>query len=99
MKKDIHPTYYENVVVHCACGNEFITGSTKKEIKVEICSACHPYFTGKEKFIDTAGRIEKFERRQKKARKKKEERVEIVDSAPETTLEASAESVNENIQQ
>lgn len=59
MKEKIHPAY--NVVaVHCACGNNFETRSTKKELKVEICSQCHPFFTGKQKFLDTAGRIEKF---------------------------------------
>ncbi|MGA9752577.1 MAG: 50S ribosomal protein L31 [Acidobacteriota bacterium] len=59
MKKAIHPAYHE-VTVTCACGNTFVTHSTKKELKVEICAACHPFFTGKQKFLDTAGRIEKF---------------------------------------
>jgi large subunit ribosomal protein L31 len=59
MKKDIHPEYHKTVV-HCACGNEFETGSTMKEIKVEICSNCHPFFTGKQKLMDTAGRVERF---------------------------------------
>jgi len=59
MKKGIHPEYYK-ALVHCACGNEFETGSTLKEIKVEICSKCHPFFTGKQKLIDTAGRVERF---------------------------------------
>ncbi len=59
MKKEIHPEYHKTLV-HCACGNEFETGSTIKEIKVEICSQCHPFFTGKQKLIDTAGRVEKF---------------------------------------
>ena len=59
MKKDIHPKYYK-AKVHCACGNEFETGSTREEIKVEICSKCHPFFTGKQKLIDSAGRVERF---------------------------------------
>ncbi len=59
MKAKIHPAYNE-VKVSCACGNTFTTRSTKKELKVEICSNCHPFFTGKQKFLDTAGRIEKF---------------------------------------
>ena len=59
MKKDIHPEYYK-AVVHCACGYEFETGSTQKEIKVEICSKCHPFFTGKQKLMDSAGRVERF---------------------------------------
>jgi large subunit ribosomal protein L31 len=62
MKKKIHPKYY-NAKVKCACGNEFEIGSTNKEIKVEICSKCHPFFTGKQKLVDTAGRVEKFYRR------------------------------------
>ena len=63
MKKDIHPTYYNEVKVKCACGNEFSLGSTKKEIRTEICSACHPFYTGKEKLVDTAGRVDKFKKR------------------------------------
>jgi len=60
MKKGIHPQYFEEAIVKCACGNEFKVGSTKKEIRVEICSKCHPFFTGEMKFVDTEGRIEKF---------------------------------------
>jgi large subunit ribosomal protein L31 len=59
MKKNIHPAYHK-ATVHCACGNEFETGSTMKEIKVEICSACHPLFTGKQKLVDSTGRVERF---------------------------------------
>lgn len=65
MKKEIHPKYYE-IVASCACGNSFPTRSTKKELKVEICSACHPFFTGKQKFVDSAGRLERFHKRYKK---------------------------------
>ena len=59
MKSDIHPDFKE-VNVRCACGNEFTSGSTKDEIRVEICSACHPFFTGKQKLVDSAGRVERF---------------------------------------
>lgn len=62
MKPGIHPEYHE-VEVRCACGNTFTTKSTKKELRLEICSACHPFFTGKQKLVDTAGMVEKFERR------------------------------------
>ena len=62
MKKDIHPNY-KKVAVRCACGNEFETGSTIDSIKVEICSKCHPFFTGKQKLMDTAGRVERFRRK------------------------------------
>ena len=63
MKTDTHPQYYTDAKVTCSCGNSFKVGSTMKEIKVEICSACHPYFTGNEKVIDAAGRVERFKTR------------------------------------
>ncbi len=59
MKENTHPSYQE-VTVRCACGNEFVAGSTMKEIRVEICSQCHPFFTGKQKLVDSAGRVERF---------------------------------------
>ncbi len=62
MRKGIHPEYIESSIT-CACGNTFTTRSTKKEIRVEICSQCHPFFTGKQKFIDSAGRVEKFRKK------------------------------------
>lgn len=62
MKEGIHPTRYKTKV-RCACGNEFETGSTMKEINVEICSVCHPFFTGKQKLVDSAGRVERFRRK------------------------------------
>ncbi len=71
MKKDLHPELFD-VTVHCTCGNEFKTRSTQNEIRTTLCSACHPFYTGQQKFVDTAGRIEKFEKRfGKKADKKK----------------------------
>lgn len=63
MKKDIHPNYFEKAKVSCACGNIFTIGSTKESINTEICSKCHPFYTGKEKLVDTAGRIERFKAR------------------------------------
>jgi large subunit ribosomal protein L31 len=62
MKPEIHPKY-QQVNVHCACGETFTTGSTRKELRVEICSKCHPFFTGKQKLVDTAGRIDRFQRK------------------------------------
>ena len=62
MKADIHPKYHECTVT-CGCGNSFVTGSTREKITVEICSACHPFFTGTQKFVDTAGRVEKFQKK------------------------------------
>ncbi len=67
MKPDIHPKY-RKATVRCACGNTFETRSTVEEIKVAICSRCHPFFTGKQKLVDTAGRIEKFQKKYDKAR-------------------------------
>lgn len=61
MKQDIHPTYHTDTVVTCACGNKFTTGSTMKEIRIELCNQCHPFYTGKQKFVDTARRVEKFQ--------------------------------------
>lgn len=75
MKKDIHPEYFKKAKAKCACGASFEVGSTKKEINVEICSKCHPFYTGREQLIDTAGRVEKFRARQTKAQPKKEKKV------------------------
>jgi len=69
MKTDIHPTYYQNATVVCACGNTFTVGSTREKIETEICSQCHPFYTGKGKLVDTAGRIEKFKARLEKKEK------------------------------
>jgi large subunit ribosomal protein L31 len=65
MKAKIHPQYYPNATVVCSCGNTFTTGSTRKELRVEICSRCHPFFTGEQRIVDTAGRVERFKKRYK----------------------------------
>lgn len=75
MKKDIHPEYFQTVI-RCACGNEIPTGSTKKDIRVEICSQCHPFYTGKQKLIDSAGRIERFRKKYEKFQQKKDNKKE-----------------------
>ncbi len=64
MKQGIHPTYNDKITVTCACGNSFQTGSTESAINVEVCSACHPFYTGKQKLVDVAGRVDKFRQRQ-----------------------------------
>ena len=69
MKKDIHPNYYPKAKVKCGCGNQFTVGSTKEKLEIEVCGACHPFFTGKEKLLDIAGRVEKFKARAAKAKK------------------------------
>jgi large subunit ribosomal protein L31 len=70
MKKEIHPQYFENAKITCACGNVFTLGSTREAIEVEICSNCHPFYTGNDKVLDTAGRVEKFKTKRAAAAKK-----------------------------
>jgi large subunit ribosomal protein L31 len=71
MKQNIHPKYYDNAKVTCACGNTFETGSILAEIKIDICAACHPFFTGEQKYVDTLGRVERFKQRQLASASKK----------------------------
>ena len=75
MKQEIHPTYFPQAKVTCSCGNTFVVGATKAEIKVEICGKCHPFYTGEEKLIDTAGRVEKFKTRRAAASTPKTKKV------------------------
>lgn len=77
MKKDIHPTYYPEAKVTCSCGNSFTVGATEPEIHVEICAQCHPFYTGEEKLIDTAGRVEKFKSRRAAAVPAKPKKVRV----------------------
>lgn len=70
MKAKIHPQWYPEAKITCACGNTFTAGSTQPELQVEICSACHPFFTGEMKYVDTQGRVEKFQAKQKAAQTK-----------------------------
>jgi len=72
MRKDVHPDYHQTTI-HCACGNVVEVGSTKKDIRVEICAKCHPFFTGKQKLVDTAGRVERFRRKYAKFEAQKNE--------------------------
>ena len=67
MKANIHPQWYNDAKVSCACGNTYSVGATKPELRVEICSHCHPFFTGEMKFVDTLGRVERFQQKQKAA--------------------------------
>jgi large subunit ribosomal protein L31 len=75
MKKDLHPQYFANAKVVCACGNTFTTGSTKEELHVEICSNCHPFYTGKQNLLDVAGTIDKFKKRSTKSAELKSKRI------------------------
>lgn len=93
MKANIHPTYYENAQVICACGNRFTVGSTLEVIHVELCNKCHPFYTGEQRFVDSASRIQKFQKKQQIAttyvskKKKKEEKQKQKDESPKTLRE------------
>lgn len=78
MKANIHPEWYPEAKVTCACGNSFITGSTLPEIRVEICSMCHPFFTGQQKLIDTLGQVEKFQKKMEVSKIKKAEHEQVI---------------------
>lgn len=96
MKANIHPTYYTDAKVVCACGNTFTTGSTMQNIHVELCYNCHPFYTGAQKFVDTASLIQKFQNKQQKAAqfkvtvKKKEDEKAAKTNAPKTLAEMLA---------
>lgn len=77
MKSQIHPTWFESAKVTCACGNTFVTGSSMEAIRVEICYKCHPFFTGQQKFVDTLGQVDKFQKKAQDSEKKKVEKAKI----------------------
>ena len=87
MKTDIHPDYVE-CAVHCSCGNEFVTRSTVPSLRVELCSECHPFYTGKQKLVDTGGRVERFQRRYAKSTREAHE----VERRPSKTEKANGDS-------
>ena len=90
MKKEIHPKWYKEAKISCACGHKFTAGAAVPEIKVEICSRCHPFYTGQERLVDTAGRVEKFEKKmaaKTQRPKKRKERQEKVNEQPKTLKE------------
>ena len=78
MKQDIHPQWYSDTKVTCACGNTFTTGSTVAQIHVELCSNCHPFYTGTQKFVDTLGQVERFQVKTKKHEEKKIKKQEVI---------------------
>lgn len=92
MKKKIHPKWYPKAKIICACGHSFTAGSTVPEIQVEICSACHPFFTGEMKYVDTMGRVKKFQKKQKLAiakaqKRQKRKKIEEKEERPRTLKE------------
>lgn len=80
MKKNIHPTWYNDTKVTCVCGNTFTTGSTVPAIRVDICNKCHPFYTGQQKFVDTQGQVEKFTKKKEVFKVKKIERAKITEA-------------------
>lgn len=93
MKANVHPTWYPNAQVTCACGNTFTVGSTREKIRVDICNKCHPFFTGQLKYVDTAGQVEKFQKKVSLASakanltKKKAKKEQAVEEGPKTLKE------------
>jgi len=108
MKTDIHPKYNEIAKIKCACGATFVAGSTAEDISVEICSQCHPFYTGKQKLVDTAGRVDKFKAKMAASKKMKEEaaqktaaKVAIpseVEKAPKTSEKGGLEILTKNVE-
>ncbi len=80
MKSNIHPNWFAEAKVTCACGNVFTTGSTMENIRVEICSQCHPFFTGTQKFVDTLGQVDKFQKKSQASEAKKAVKVKIIEA-------------------
>lgn len=93
MKTDLHPTYFPQAKITCACGNTFTTGATTPEIKLEVCSNCHPFFTGKEKLVDTEGRVERFERRMAAKSAPKIKKEAVMKAEKPTTLKDMLQAV------
>ena len=93
MKADVHPQYFDNAQVICACGNRFNVGSTKEIIHIELCNKCHPFYTGEQRFVDSASRIQKFQDKQKAAQEHTAKKVKKVedkkqkDTSPKTLRE------------
>ena len=94
MKKNIHPKYYTDAKIICACGKIIITGSTKPETKVEVCSACHPFYTGKKRMIDTAGQLDRFKKRFDKSAQIKADIEKKAKEAKEAKKKAKAPKVS-----
>jgi large subunit ribosomal protein L31 len=91
MKQGIHPTYYPDAQVICACGNTWTTGSTRKMIRTDVCSACHPFFTGEQRIVDTAGQVDRFMRRLQQAEERAAQ-VQVQQKAEEAARKAAVQA-------
>lgn len=90
MKAKIHPQYFQDLKILCACGNVIIAGSTRKELKTELCSGCHPFYTGKQKLVDTAGRVDKFMAKVKKTQELNEKKLKLAEEVKNMPAEEKA---------
>ena len=86
MQTKLHPNYNQGVFITCSCGSKITTGSTKSDFHIDICSKCHPFFTGEQRFVDTQGRVEKFQQRQKMATAPKKAKRRVIDTTPQSAL-------------
>jgi large subunit ribosomal protein L31 len=91
MKQGIHPTYYSDAQIICACGNTWVTGSTRKQIRTDVCSACHPFYTGEQRIVDTAGQVDRFMRRLQQAEERAAQ-VKVQQQAEEAARKAAAQA-------
>ena len=97
MKAKIHPKYFSNLKITCSCGNVIIAGSTKENVHTEICSGCHPFYTGTQKLVDTAGRVDKFLAKVKKAQQIKEKAVKKLDKKLDELFEEPTETLKNEL--
>lgn len=88
MKKDIHPKYFSEAKIICACGNVITTGSVKEEMKVEVCSACHPFYTGKKRLVDSTGRVDRFKKRMEKSEQLLADKIERAEKKKKPSVKA-----------
>ena len=88
MKKDIHPKYFSEAKIICACGNVITTGSVKEEMKVEVCSACHPFYTGKKRLVDSTGRVDRFKKRMEKSEQLLADKIERAEKKKKPAVQA-----------
>ncbi|MBI2021661.1 50S ribosomal protein L31 [Candidatus Daviesbacteria bacterium] len=91
MKQGVHPNWYPEAKVTCACGSTFVTGSTLESIRVEICSKCHPLFTGQQKFVDTLGQVERFQRKSQTSQAKAAQRQQVLQTRQAKVKEGKSE--------
>ncbi|MFH0820808.1 MAG: 50S ribosomal protein L31 [Candidatus Peregrinibacteria bacterium] len=99
MKADIHPKYYSEAKIRCACGTTYVVGSTKESYSVDICSACHPFYTGKQKLVDTAGRVDKFMARQRAASVRQAEMKAVEKKRAAQKAETLEEKITRKVQE